>query len=111
MAHSLSDAFTLFNNVTKTDKLAEADIVLVTRVQTERFSDPAEADKLRQSYGLSVEDVQRLKPTAKIIAPLPRTTELPTNIDGLPQAYYFTQASFAVPVRAALLEYVLGVWQ
>jgi len=121
VAHSLSDTLTLFNDVTQikvdprkekyTSYLNEADIVLVTRVQDERFSNKAEAEQFRQSYTLSVSDVQQMKATAKIIAPLPRTTELPTSIDGLAQAYYFQQASFAVPIRAALLEYVVGVWQ
>lgn len=121
VVHSLSATLKLFNNVEQIlinpveqdykPHLATADIVLMTRVQTERFSTQREADQLKQAYGLSVEDVQQMKPTARIIAPLPRTTELPTSIDALPQAYYFQQASFAVPVRAALLEYVLEVWQ
>lgn len=109
--HSLTEVLHLFTGVQTTEQLEQADIVLVTRVQTERFTDLAAAEKLRQSYGLSIADVRRLKSTAKIISPLPRTTELPVEIDALPQAYYFQQASFAVPVRAALLEYALGVWQ
>lgn len=110
VAHSLVQTLKLFKNISYTEKLEEADILLVTRVQAERFSNPAEAEQLRKSYGLSLEDVLKMKPTAKIISPLPRLSELPTTIDDQPQAYYFQQAAFGVPVRAALLEYVLGVW-
>jgi aspartate carbamoyltransferase catalytic subunit len=84
--------------------------VLVTRVQQERFTDAAAAEVFKQSYVFSLEDCLSLKPDAKIISPLPRLSELPTTIDQQPQAYYFQQAALGVPVRAALLEYVLGLW-
>lgn len=120
VVHSLSETLKLFNNVKQLlinplerdyqSYLAEADIILPTRVQHERFTNAAAAHKLAQSYSLSLEQVLQMKPEAKIISPLPRLSELPTTIDDQPQAYYFQQAAFGVPVRAALLEYVLGVW-
>ncbi|MFA6474571.1 MAG: aspartate carbamoyltransferase catalytic subunit [Patescibacteria group bacterium] len=120
VVHSLSTTLKLFNNVEQLlinpltqdykPHLNKADIILVTRVQTERFTDKHQADLLQNSYKISLQDVEAMKPTCKIISPLPRTSELPTNIDAVPQAYYFQQASFGVPVRAALLENVLGVW-
>ncbi len=119
--HSLVEALKLFKRVTvqlvdpRTQDykplLPEADIVLVTRVQQERYADPAEAEAFQRSYVISLEDVLNMKPEAKIISPLPRLSELPTTIDAQPQAYYFTQAALGVPVRAALLEYYLGIWQ
>lgn len=120
VVHSLAASLKLFNNVNQIlinpleqdykPHLPDADIVLVTRVQQERHSDAAAAQRLKQAYCFSLEDALQLKPSAKIIAPLPRLSELPTTIDAQPQAYYFTQAGLAVPVRAALLEYVLQVW-
>lgn len=120
VVHSLSKTLQLFNNVKQIlinpleqdyrSYLADADIVLPTRVQHERFTNQADANKLAQSYSLSLEQVLKMKPDAKIISPLPRLSELPATIDHQPQAYYFQQAAFGVPVRAALLEYVLGVW-
>lgn len=120
VVHSLADTLKLFKNVKQIlvnpleqdykQYLAEADIVLPTRVQHERFTDQVEADLLAKSYSLTPEQVQLMKPTAKIISPLPRLSELPTSVDVLPQAFYFQQAALAVPIRAALLEYCLGVW-
>lgn len=119
--HSLVEAVKLFKNVTvklvdpRTQDykslLPEADIVLVTRVQQERYNDPAEAKAFQKSYVISLEDVLSMKPEAKIISPLPRLSELPTTIDQQPQAYYFQQAALGVPVRAALLEHALGIWE
>ncbi len=121
VVHSLNEALKLFNHVTvllidpRTQDyksvLPEVDIALVTRVQQERYANPAEAEAFQRSYVISLEDVLSMKPEAKIISPLPRLSELPTTIDQQPQAYYFKQAGFGVPVRAALLEYALGVWQ
>lgn len=121
VVHSLAEALKLFKNVTihlvdpRTQDykglLPTADIVLVTRVQAERYQDAQEAAAFQKSYVISLEDVLNMKPEAKIISPLPRLTELPTTIDQQPQAYYFQQAALGVPVRAALLEYSLGLWQ
>lgn len=137
VAHSLATTLGLFRNVTQVwvspqalamprtiqqqvagsvdttyqPYLATADIVMMTRVQQERFANKYDYEKLKNSYCLSLEDVGQMKPEAKIISPLPRTSELPTTIDHQAQAYYFQQAGFGVPVRAALLEWVLGVWQ
>lgn len=120
VAHSLSASLKLFKGVKQIlvnpleqsyeQYLPEADIVLVTRVQQERYSDAAEAQRLQAAYCFDVAAALQLKPEAKIISPLPRLSELPTTVDSVPQAYYFQQAGFAVPVRAALLEYVLGLW-
>jgi aspartate carbamoyltransferase catalytic subunit len=121
VVHSLQEALTLFNHVTvhlvdpRTQDyktlLPQVDIALVTRVQQERYANAAEAEAFQKSYVISLEDVLSMKPEAKIISPLPRLSELPTTIDQQPQAYYFKQAGFGVPVRAAILEYALGVWQ
>lgn len=88
--------------------LPKLDIVMMTRVQKERFQNPADYERLKNSYILEPEHLTTAQPSLKILAPLPRTEELPPSLDALPQAYYFTQASFGVPVRAALLEYCLA---
>lgn len=87
--------------------LGETDILLMTRVQQERFTDKAQYEALKDMYILTKEDLSQAKEGMKIISPLPRTYELPEEIDSTPQAYYFQQAANGVPVRAALLEYLL----
>jgi aspartate carbamoyltransferase catalytic subunit len=89
--------------------LSETDILLMTRVQQERFTDKTQYERLKDRYVLTTEDLATAKSSMKIIAPLPRTYELPKEIDVTPYAYYFQQAADGVPVRAAILEYCLGI--
>lgn len=88
--------------------LAKTDILLMTRIQRERFSDTKLYERIKNHFVLTEEDLHSAKPTLKVIAPLPRTEEIPTNIDVLPQAYYFQQAAYGVVVRAALLDYLFN---
>lgn len=90
------------------DILPETDILVMTRVQKERFADAATYDRLKANYILRKADLAAAKPSMRILSPLPRLYELPTEIDTTPYAYYFQQAANGVPVRAALLDYVLN---
>lgn len=99
---------TFFENNIVHDALPQLDILVMTRVQKERFTNAADYERLKSAFILHPEDLTRAKPELKILAPLPRTEELPTSLDHLPQAYYFQQASFGVPVRAALLDEVIN---
>jgi aspartate carbamoyltransferase catalytic subunit len=80
----------------------------MTRIQKERFDDPAEYERLKGSYVLSREMVERVNPDVTIMHPLPRVNEITTDVDVLPGAAYFRQARNGVPVRMALLALVLG---
>jgi aspartate carbamoyltransferase len=90
------------------EALAEADVLYMTRIQKERFEDPAEYERLKGSYILTREMVERLNPDVTIMHPLPRVNEITTDVDGLPGAAYFREARNGVPVRMALLGMVLG---
>jgi aspartate carbamoyltransferase len=90
------------------EALAEADVLYMTRIQKERFENPAAYERLRGSYVLSREMVQRIRPRLVIMHPLPRVDEIATDVDNLPGAAYFRQARNGVFVRMALLSLVMG---
>ncbi len=88
--------------------LAEADVFYMTRIQKERFADPAEYEKLSGSYILTREIVERVNPGVTVLHPLPRVDEITTDVDSLPGAAYFRQAKNGVCIRMALIALVLG---
>jgi aspartate carbamoyltransferase catalytic subunit len=84
------------------------DVLYVTRIQRERFADPAEYERLRGSYAVDRALIERTNPDLTVMHPLPRVDEIATDVDGLPGAAYFRQAANGVWVRMALLVLVLG---
>ncbi len=90
------------------DVVEEVDVFYVTRIQKERFPDPAEYRKVAGSYRITRELLSRAKKNAIVMHPLPRVDEIDTDVDSTPHALYFKQAFNGVPVRMALLALVLG---
>ena len=88
--------------------LKEADVLYMTRIQKERFEDPAEYAWLKGSYVLTREMVERINPDLTIMHPLPRVDEITTDVDDLPGAAYFRQARNGVYTRMALIALVTG---
>ncbi len=88
--------------------MKEADILYMTRIQRERFENPAEYERLKDSYVLTREMVERINPGLTILHPLPRVNEITTDVDALPGAAYFRQARNGVYVRMALIALVTG---
>ena len=88
--------------------LAHADIVYMTRVQRERFEDPAQYERLKGSYILDRKLVEGGKPGLTVMHPLPRVDEIAGDVDALPGAAYFRQAHNGVYLRMALLAMVMG---
>ncbi len=86
----------------------DVDILMMTRVQVERFDDPKEYEKVKDVYILSNKLLKEAKSNMKILHPLPRRYEIPEEIDASPHAYYFQQAANGAFVRAALLNQVLN---
>lgn len=80
------------------------DALYQTRLQTERMQATSPA---RHPSRLTRELAERMRPNAIIMHPLPRRDEIPPEIDALPQAKYFAQASYGLQVRMALLDHVL----
>ena len=91
------------------DIIPEVDILYMTRIQKERFSDPIEYERVKNSYVLRDTMLEKAKPNLRILHPLPRVNEITVDVDDHPQAYYFTQALNGVYVRQALLASILGV--
>jgi len=91
------------------DNMDDADIVYMTRVQKERFSDPLEYEKVKNVYILRNSMLANTKPNMKILHPLPRVNEINYDVDPNPKAYYFQQARNGVFIRMAIISKILGV--
>jgi aspartate carbamoyltransferase catalytic subunit len=87
----------------------DADVIYVTRIQRERFPDPAEYQKVADIYEITPELLERAKKTAIIMHPLPRVKEISPEVDSTRYAAYFKQAFYGVPTRMALIGLVTGV--
>jgi len=85
------------------------DVLYMTRIQKERFSDPIEYEKVRNAYILKSSMLEQARPNLRIMHPLPRVNEITVDVDDNPMAYYFTQALNGVFIRQALLASILGV--
>ncbi len=92
-----------------TDIISRADIIYMTRVQKERFSDPIEYEKVKNVYVLKDKMLRNTKPNLRILHPLPRVNEIHTDVDRNPKAYYFEQALNGVYTRQAILCTLLGI--
>jgi len=92
-----------------TEFLPEADIIYMTRVQQERFTDPIEYERVKNAYILKREMLEGCKQSMKVLHPLPRVNEIHTDVDASPHAYYFEQARNGVYVRMAILSSILGI--
>lgn len=84
----------------------DADVLYMTRVQQERFKDPAEFERLKLKYVLNAKHLQGKNIT--VMHPLPRIGEIATDVDALPTAAYFREARNGIAVRMALLAMLLG---
>jgi len=89
--------------------IPNVDILYMTRIQRERFSDPMEYERVKNSYILEGSMLKNCKPNLKVLHPLPRVNEINENVDDLKQAYYFQQALNGVYVRQALMASILGL--
>ena len=92
-----------------TEYISEADIVYMTRVQKERFSDPMEYEKVKNVYVLRREMLENTKANMKVLHPLPRVNEIHSDVDDSEKAYYFTQALNGVYARQAIISTLLGL--
>ncbi len=88
--------------------LEDTDVLYVTRIQKERFSDPNEYQSVIGSYSINNETVNSMKQKSIIMHPLPRVDEILPEVDLSPKAAYFRQASNGVPVRMAIISLILG---
>jgi len=85
------------------DVLNCADILYMTRVQRERFTDLMEYEKVKNIYILRKNMLEGTKDNLKILHPLPRVNEIQQDVDDSPKAYYFEQAKNGVYTREAVI--------
>lgn len=88
--------------------LQSTDILYMTRVQQERFTNPMEYEKVKNIYRLDAAMLNGVRDNLKVLHPLPRLTEIANDVDETPYAYYFKQAENGVYVRMAIIAYLLG---
>ena len=91
------------------DVIAGADILYMTRVQKERFSDLMEYERVKDRYLLKLDMLQKARPNMRILHPLPRVNEIEYAIDDDSHAYYFQQARNGLFARQALICDALGI--
>jgi aspartate carbamoyltransferase catalytic subunit len=91
-----------------TDVLDDVDVVYQTRVQKERFTDPAEYEQARTAIRIDGAIMRQLPANAIVMHPLPRVDEIAPEVDADPRAAYFRQAANGVAIRMALLEMLLA---
>ena len=89
--------------------IADADIIYMTRVQKERFSDLMEYERVKNVYILKNDMLGHVKPNMKILHPLPRVNEIAYDVDTNPHAYYIQQAKNGLFARQAIFSYCLGL--
>lgn len=89
--------------------IADADILYITRVQSERFTDMLEYERVKNAYTLHNSMLTNTRPNMRILHPLPRVKEISYDVDNNPKAYYFEQARNGLYAREAILCDVLGI--
>ena len=89
--------------------IADADILYMTRVQRERFTDLMEYERVKNVYILRNKMLENTRPNLRILHPLPRVNEIAYDVDDNPKAYYFQQAQNGLYAREAILCDVLGI--
>ena len=98
---------------TETESLGEAmaklDVIYMTRVQKERFTNTSDYEKVKNAYVLDRELLNRAKKKAVIMHPLPRVTEIHPSVDSDPRSLYFKeQMRNGMYLRMALLDLILN---
>ncbi|MDD4608919.1 MAG: aspartate carbamoyltransferase [Bacteroidaceae bacterium] len=89
--------------------IADADILYMTRIQKERFTDLMEYEHVKNSYVLRNAMLANTRSNLRVLHPLPRVNEIDHDVDNNPKAYYFQQALNGVYVRQAIICDTLGL--
>ena len=93
-----------YTEVTSLDEaMPELDVLYMTRIQRERFDNPADYERLKDSYILNMDKLVNAKSDMCILHPLPRVNEISVKVDDDPRAAYFRQALNGKYMRMALI--------
>jgi aspartate carbamoyltransferase len=88
--------------------LPQTDVLYVTRVQKERFTDEVVYESVKGAYVIDPKVMKAAKERMIVMHPLPRVGEISPEFDDDPRAAYFRQMEYGLYVRMALLAMVLG---
>lgn len=91
------------------DIISQADILYMTRVQRERFTDLMEYERVKDVYVLKAAMLEKAKDNMRILHPLPRVNEIAYDVDEDSHAYYFQQAKNGLYAREAIICDALGL--
>jgi aspartate carbamoyltransferase catalytic subunit len=97
-----------FESPTLEHVLPQTDVLYVTRVQKERFTDEAVYESVKSAYVIDPQVLKAAKERMIVMHPLPRVGEISMEVDDDPRAAYFRQMEYGLYVRMALLAMVLG---
>jgi aspartate carbamoyltransferase catalytic subunit len=90
------------------EAIPDLDVLYMTRIQRERFDDPAEYARLKDSYVLTMDKMAHAKEAIAVLHPLPRVNEISVKVDDDPRAAYFRQTHNGKLMRMALILKLLG---
>lgn len=91
------------------EAMPKLDVLYMTRIQRERFDDPWEYERLKDSYVLDTEKMKLAKGKMCVLHPLPRVNEITVSVDKDPRACYWKQVKNGKFIRMALIMKLLGV--
>lgn len=92
-----------------TEVIDNTDILYMTRVQRERFTDIMEYEQVKDLYNLNVKMLEGSRDNLRVLHPLPRVNEIDQDVDDSPKAYYFQQAKNGLYARQAIICRALGI--
>ncbi|MCJ7714658.1 aspartate carbamoyltransferase [Candidatus Bathyarchaeota archaeon] len=108
LVNSIKNKISIIEDKNLEKILPQIDVLYVTRIQKERFPDPAEYSKVKGVYKIGINTIKAGKENLILLHPLPRLDEISAEIDKTPHAKYFQQVRNGIVVRMALLSLVLG---
>ncbi len=103
----IRDKFNVKVTESNTVDFSNSDVVYMCRIQKERFVDPYEAMSVQKKFSINLDNLKNVKEDLTILHPLPKVNEVDYAIDNTKYAKYFEQARNGIPVRMAILKYVL----
>jgi len=98
-----------YNDLTP-EILQQTDVLYVTRIQKERFTNIEEYEQVKSVFIIDEKTLKYCKPDTIIMHPLPRVDEISTKVDNDDRAVYFKQMRYGMIMRMAIISLVLGVY-
>ena len=104
----IQDKIKIEENNSLEEIISDLDVLYVTRIQKERFADLQEYEKVKGTYTIDKNMIDKIKSDLIIMHPLPRIDEIAYFIDDTKNAVYFKQALYGKELRSALLALILN---